>query len=422
MAVSSCKQAPLLADNNLCNIQLHELLGSRQHQRNTRGDTWVLTFVVLGTDDECLVRRRIRHIDPDPAKSLGIPATFDDEPLKDYSLSRTGQWVWEVQATYGHVPMTRTGTWYLGRPSSTSMSTIGGTQHITRSIYNIDASSNAPNVNNAIEFDGKAVKGIDTPATSTRWRETWKFSRFEAFGPARAPLDTAFITKEAVEDDYWEVNDISLVERWDQLVGYVHGYDWFIGSPSAAERNVKFRHFQPGSIMFLGATMSQLDQWYYEVTFEFLFARNSWEPLPDTITGLSLRDTSEAAASGKPEIRHTTDLAEAEFSTFEIQKNGHDYIEFHYLNQDQDVEDDNGKITLPIPVSYTMHQTQRYIPFGYLGVPIGAMFQPSDSYEKPFEVAQLNPSSRCLTDAQRPERAGYGWELQFNNNACNIHL
>lgn len=400
MTESPCPPYSTIASDALCNIQLHELHASRDHTRTPRGDTWILKFVVLGTDNECLVRQRVTN------STIGIHQSFDNEPLRDYSISRIGYLVWEVEATYGAVPFNRPPQYEdpYSFPASVSMSTIGGTQHITRNIYRIDNSTNAPDTKGAIEYDGESVKGIDVPASNTRWRETWKFSREELYGVPQ-PTYYGIVSNATLESDYWGINEMSRRDRWDKMVGWVHGYDWFLGGPDAEARAQQFRGFEQGSIMFLGATVSQLDEWYYEATFEFWIRYNEWILLPDTISGLSVRDEDEAASSNKPVIRTVTDPGRADVATFELYKHGWDYIEFHYLDRDVDVGDGEGAMTLPEPVHYTLHQTQQYCPFGYLGVPTTSMYRPGIPKEKP-----VNSLGYTCSGADRSEKAGFDWE------------
>jgi hypothetical protein len=300
------------------------------------------------------------------------------------------------------------------------MSTIGGSQHITRGQYIVSASSSAPDTNLALEYDGKTVKGLDVPSGETRWRESWKFSAREIFitNTSNDPDGIGGVIfppvlQSLIDANHWGLNALSLRDRWHSMVGYVHGYNTWNEFPELAKgRTNKFRGFDPGSLMFMGATMSQLDDWYYEVTFEFMYSPNAWAGIPSTVTGVETRSAGWSDTLGfQPEIKASTFGNDS----YEIYKNGWDYLEFHYLDKDQDIGDSDGKATLPVPVAYTLHQTQTYIPFGYLGIPQDPVFVPGiDANEKPA----YDPRFANLPCVPAAERAGPYWETNTAFKKC----
>lgn len=380
---------------NICNIGLHELLLSRTHEVTPRGDTWSLQFVVTNTTEECEVADRLagRVTDNDGNQTimseLGIYPTMYGQPLRDWRIQRIGYLVWMVDAVYGYKGLTvmpgRT-PWPLMaeqlRASNIQSSTIGGTKHITKNLWTVSWSERCPKMWGAIEWDGKAVKGIDVPAAAGRWREVWKFSMkdvFDSDNPWPHPPD---IHPGLAENNEWQLEGLSLFQRWHKMTGWVHGYDWWlqVDEPCATAghwRSKKFRGFEQGALQFLGAEVTQMDTYNCEVTFEFQFEPNHWEPIPATISGAKEytppdRDCQENDATYKgPEILFRGSSMEA---GTEVYVHGFDYFQVWYENNDiidadDEDEPDDGTVVAPVARHWIMHQVHRYCPFEWLGIP-----------------------------------------------------
>jgi hypothetical protein len=178
------------------------------------------------------------------------------------------------------------------------------------------------------------------------------------------PKDTQYA------DDHWGLGPLSWAERWDQMVGYVHGYDQCLTSGLYGIQD--FRGYDPGSIMFLGAQMRQANDYEYEVTFEFSLARNKWHNLPATIDGLYANwIPGDLPESG--DIRESPwEGCDQEYE-FQLWVHGHDYLQFYYDNVDEDPGDGEGERVLPKPRHYRILQVDQYAPFYFLGLPSGAM-------------------------------------------------
>ena len=105
-------------------------------------------FMLIGTDDECLARKRLEGLN-------GIPRTLHGRILSRYGLSYLGNQHWDVTAEYRDRP----------QEDITSFSTGGGSQTITQSIQTIAQGDPSvdPNrdIERAINFDGKKVAGTD---------------------------------------------------------------------------------------------------------------------------------------------------------------------------------------------------------------------------------------------------------------------
>ncbi len=410
----SCPQYPDRSADDLCNISLQELIHSREHQRTPRGDTWILHWAVFGTDDECLVEKRVEN------DTFGIYKNFRMEQLREWSAQRAGQHLWIIRAVYGYgaYPAGFRGAPNNWRPVKMQLSTAGGTEKLLRAIDTIDSSADAPDVQRAIEWDGEKIKGVDSVTSKTRWRETWKMS-FDAIYTQNFLGDPIAEGIQSYYHELYGLSSMSLWERWDLMTGWVHGIDGVI----ADDYDIfAYRGYAPGSIMFNGATMTQLDDWNFEVTFEFQYEANTWADIPNTV------DTSDKELTWPPDEPTARLPRRGEFRSnpkvsyypdsmtgddVQIYKYGHDYLQFFYEEQDSDPGDGDGKVTLQVPVHYIYQQVKRYVPFEYLGVTNNLPLrnpQGGQKWDCDQMIGYTMPHQGNQTIQPTSERSGTRWE------------
>lgn len=117
------------------------------------------------------------------------------------------------------------------QPGSVAWDTGGHTEHKTQAITQRRFGANAPNFDKAINVSGQSVNGIDIPSPGMKYSETW-------------------------------IMPVSLAMSCD-YIGAVY-------TRTATTNVLRFRCFDPGTCLFLGASAQwQGDQPYVRVTFNF---------------------------------------------------------------------------------------------------------------------------------------------------------
>lgn len=133
------------------------------------------------------------------------------------------------------------------QPQSVAFDTTGATEHITQSwsdsldpnayrvVYaaSIAAATNAPDFKGAVNVSGDSVQGVDITVPAFNWTETWLM-------PANALFYKPPDAKEKDNDgNVVSTEQFSYVEHLYRLTGCVN--------------KTKFRTFQDGEVLFLGA-------------------------------------------------------------------------------------------------------------------------------------------------------------------------
>lgn len=355
-------------------IVLYELIESREHQPTPEGDFWTLHFILQGTMDECAAINVVEDLID------GVPQAFQGESRTGYQLRPIGYCTWLIDAEYGYSPLAGSRPGSFGSytadppptPTSASSQAASGTTHITDAVATSWRSPQSADYKLAIEWDGKNVKGIDVLTAQARWTESWKFTIEEIFSePVQGGFQPyRFIPEsesEVYENDWFELEELALYERWVALQGAVHGYDegWvptgYNQPDGETPKSNRFREFGAGEIMFEGATLRQIGTVWFQVDFSFLYRRNTWVKLPPTVNMFSL-DPAEENKRWREDHNNQTG--------FEVWKQGHDYMWFGFREQEEAVESDpsRGKVTVAIPRSVYVQQPVMRRPLGYLGV------------------------------------------------------
>lgn len=294
----------------VCNIQIIEALDSRSTTASKTGEAWDLHFYVRGTNDECAIRARL-----EPGKPYGLPRTFPPQvgtgmggvlqsyPLQEYTVTNLGWQLWEVRARYAWAGAVNRNVFRVTLPTQISMSTRGGNIKLASSIRTVQsypqeenpggkAETPAPNFENAIEWDGKRVKGVQVPSPITRYSEVWIFPSNRIFSPVG--------TGEQKQDGSGDGEPIrtdwqSRLNVWEDYTGTVHGTvnqkpretisEGDKSPQEQAEDNrykneseqskQKFRGWSPGEILLDNVNLRQVGLHHFEVSFDFLVKSNS---------------------------------------------------------------------------------------------------------------------------------------------------
>lgn len=370
----------------LCNIELWELTDSREHRttgRTSRGigiNEWILQFAVRGTNSEVEVEARVDHV------QLGIPVYFHQQPLNNRQISKIGEGLWRVEAVYSYTGITSR---VSPLPASISHSTLGGSQTLMRAIARPFRTEGAPDEKLYLGWDGKGkVEGITHPASQVTRRETWRMTRRELFGrPGFVWLANGIpsdLWGSDSEEDYWGLKRLALIDRYDKMVGWVHGYDWDLLDYAAKGTAGTFRSYSEGEILFRGAQIEQVDDSQFDVSLEFEIVKNDWVDIPPTADGAK----NVKVTNGPPKIREHPQIMDR----FQIWKNGWDEFDASYVLIDEDPGDGQGEAIIPQPNHFRILQKARYCPFNFLGVSVSNSYDgATDQNRQPLPSA-LTPA------------------------------
>lgn len=227
-------------------IDFWELMSSR-HTRSGRDASAVLVYFVRGTIDEPVVRTTML---------ANVPPVYGDLVLQSLECEPVGYGMWHVSAYYGLAPTVSTTNPGVDPGGGSSGGTEPGpsdalgaaivvsighrTQHITQSLYTADKAQRSadtrplPDFKGAIGVSRDGVEGCDIIVPELTWQEEWSF------------VD-AYIT--------W-----AYAQRLYELVGRVN--------------HAKFRSFEPGEVMFLGAQLDRPTSGIRKITYSFRAERN----------------------------------------------------------------------------------------------------------------------------------------------------
>ena len=219
-------------------VTVHEKWESRE---TTEGDSPSvdLVFVVRGTADD---------LEAKSALAAGSPVLYDGKVRQSLHIERIAEDAWEGSVRYGKLEPPQTGD------STFQFDTGGGTQHITQGLQTV--ARYAPPGQVAADFGGaiavtqESVEGVDITVP------VYNFS------------ETHYIATEAVTP------------------AYKAALFWLTGKVSSGT----FRGFQPGEVLFLGASGSQRGQEDWEITFRFAASPN--------VTGLMIGEIGPIAKKG----------------------------------------------------------------------------------------------------------------------------
>lgn len=214
-----------------------------ESRRSTKGDnpSAELVYTVRGTNDDLAARAQAETTSP---------GTYDSLPRQSISVEPIGDELWEAVVRYGRTSAS------LPTPGESifSFDTGGGTQHITQSKETVSShapsGASAPDFGGAIGVTADGVEGVDITVPVYQFAETHYFADEQVTAAYKGTLFS--------------------------LTGKVNS-----GS---------FKGFQPGEVLFLGATGSRRgtgpeDDW--EITFRFAASPNASGISVGPISGIS---------------------------------------------------------------------------------------------------------------------------------------
>jgi len=219
-------------------IEVVERFGSRE---STEGDSPSidLLLIIRGSDDDVAVK---------VAALNNTPLVYDGLVRQSAHVKQIGPALWEGSVRYGkRQKEPETGE------SSYQFETSGGTQHITQSLGTTryaPEGQTAPDFKGAIGATADSVEGVDITVPQYSFSETHYLPTEVVTGGFKAALFA--------------------------LTGRVNA--------SA------FRGFQPGEVLFLGASGAKRGEEDWEITFRFAASPN--------VTGLTVGDITGIAKSG----------------------------------------------------------------------------------------------------------------------------
>jgi len=223
-------------------IEVREKFDSR---RLTKGQnpSAELAYIVLGTDDDIAARDALED---------GAPDTYDALPRQSVQVEPLGPEMWDGLVRYGRESA---GTPPATGESSYQFDTGGGTQHITQSLDTVSrypaSGMTAPDFKGAIGVSADGVEGVDITVPVFHFSET----------------------------HYKPDNEITPAYKGVlfNLTGKVNGDT--------------FRGFEPGEVIFLGASGSKRaqvgEEEDWEISFRFAGSPNVTGLAIGPITGIS---------------------------------------------------------------------------------------------------------------------------------------
>jgi hypothetical protein len=218
-------------------IEVREKFDSRRLTKGSNPSA-ELAFVVLGTDDDIAAR---------DALEAEAPETYDALPRQTVQVEPLGPEMWDCTVRYsrdqGSPPATG--------ESSFNFDTSGGTQHITQSLETVASyaapGQTAPDFMGAIGVTNDGVEGVDITVPVYSFSETHY----------KADSEVTPAYKGALFRLTGKVNDAT------------------------------FKGFDPGEVLFLGASGSRRTSEDWEITFRFAASPNATDLSVGEITGIS---------------------------------------------------------------------------------------------------------------------------------------
>jgi len=225
-------------------ITVEERAESRE---STTGDSASveLQYVIRGTASD--LEAKVALGDAAPVLYDGLPRESRRVSPVFVDINNPDGSIWEGVARYGRTPRPATGE------SEFSFDTGGGTQHVTQSLATVGRHAapgqTAPNFSGAIGVTRDSVEGVDITVPVFNWTETHYLDDVYVTGSYKASLF--------------------------RLTGKVN--------------QAGFRGFEPGEVLFLGASGSRRGDEDWEITFRFAASPNRRSLTVGEITGIRKR-------------------------------------------------------------------------------------------------------------------------------------
>jgi hypothetical protein len=147
----------------MAGIQIYEGFPSRESVAGGDSPSVVLNWVVLGSDDDILVKALVRTY---------TPAIYDGLFLQNVRATPTAPETWSCQANYGPRKPPKENEYKF------SFDTTGGRQKITQSLQTIaryaPSGKTAPDHKGAIGVTDHGVEGCEIVVPKFAWSETWQ--------------------------------------------------------------------------------------------------------------------------------------------------------------------------------------------------------------------------------------------------------
>ena len=241
-------------------VTIHEKFDSREATEGVQQSVAELVYVVQGTEDDATVRTLVQNT---------IPAFYAELPFQEYRIEPAGNGLWDVTVRYSSQE---------GSESEFTFDTSGGTTHVSQSLETIakyaPPEKTAPDFKGAIGVTTDSVDGTDITV------------------PVYSFTETHYIPQASVTPAY-KATLFFLTGRTNLAA---------------------FKGFQPGEVLFLGASGAKRGKDDWEITFRFAASPN--------VTGLTVGDIQD------------------------IDKKGWEYLWVRYA----DAEDQNVLVKQPIAV------------------------------------------------------------------------
>ncbi len=223
---------------------IDEAYGSREisvnlYDGDTDGDSHERRYVIKGTaDEETALAATIEECPTEIAGLVRIEADLEPVHIDENNEANC---IWTATVSYGPEP-SETGDWSL------DIDTTGGTQHLSQSLETVASyPSTAPDYKGAIGVSKDSVEGVDIVVSQFAWTETHY------------------------------IPDSTMTRAYIMLIAGCTG----------KTNSTAFKGYQPGEVLFLGATASVRsgnNDW--EVTFKFAASFNKTDITVGDITGI----------------------------------------------------------------------------------------------------------------------------------------
>ena len=217
---------------------LVELFEGRTEVFESQGNRAEISYLVTGAASEADVKN---------TATSSIPDTYAGLDRRSIEITeRVNQDTWKVLAVFGDG---ESGGSLPPQEAWTSFDTSGGTQHITQSLETVAFYGPGAShlLGGAIGFDGETVQGVDIAVPIFNFTETH------------------YLQDSVVTAGYRR--------KLFSLTGKVNQY--------------AFKGFQPGEVLFMGATGAKRGAEDWEVTFRFAALPNRTNIQVGEITGIS---------------------------------------------------------------------------------------------------------------------------------------
>jgi len=214
--------------------QLVELFASRTEVINAERPSAEFLYMAHGCVDEAEVRTLALN---------GSPATYNGLVKRTVEIAeRLSNDTWKVVVRYDAPTVNEE----QAPEPVTSFDSTGGTQHITQSLATVGryGSAASTQLGGAIGYDGENVAGVDITIPVWNWQETHYLTDAQLNAPAYYAL-TGMVNSDV------------------------------------------FRGYQPGEVLFLGASGQKRGEGKWEITFKFAASPNQTNITVGSIGGIA---------------------------------------------------------------------------------------------------------------------------------------